>query len=511
VIYTNTSSGSLADKMGMEHLVASVFFVLHIDKDPAQKINITNFTNEGGRLKITWEKYNRPNFMGYILWKGLDYYSPYRIVSNIDDPSINYAYDDEYIGGEEKYWIETYVNASERMTKGNDTIIDLSKSRIRNITKDEETGFIKVVWDTCKFNAFQSYHLSAHLGDIPYFSTDNYITNINVTTNGFNELPFGLPLEIVLEVNSKNLNRTYDKVSFAIGEKSQPFHFLDYQHDLDRYFRIYSDTLHVRGPGISEVKTILPNFGSGSFKECFIRNNSLYILLGTKLYLYSTANFSLKKTIELQDLVGPFDEANYSSLTENEIFVFQKSNRIPPYSIDSLKMVDLKTGSVLMSKTWFNQYAISLDGRFLYAHANCYEWDGNNYTLFKEKPEIMGPFPFANKIGLGSMITGNYQILSIYKDLLTNKYECSKYDIQNDLLGETLTVDAASEYFWFDSTHEVIYGNSVSKFGRLALCLIKDNGKQSLEILNIPIVDGNFRYLNDTLFCGNGYKLFLKS
>lgn len=98
VLYTRSGTESLADVLGAELVATEITRPIRIDNGPASPVAITSIGPENGRLLVTWERYDRPNFSAYAIHR-----SPSGSVlplATLTDRNTTQWADSFYIGGD---------------------------------------------------------------------------------------------------------------------------------------------------------------------------------------------------------------------------------------------------------------------------------------------------------------------------------------------------------------------------------------------------------------------------
>ena len=207
---TGSGSGSLADKAGLEAYVYRKDLNLFIDKMPHEPLHILSTQKDNGRLKITWEKYNRVDFQEYILLRTNSPYifGPYETLAVINDTDRNYFHDSSYVGGVRYYTIAYRIRTSDAYFTSDPAKVDYPLPGILEIKPE---GFdLKITFSKCLFPAnFQQYQFYLNLDETLYGDTYlGSVQNINDTVFTSHGLFFGDAF--MLKLATCAINISYD-------------------------------------------------------------------------------------------------------------------------------------------------------------------------------------------------------------------------------------------------------------------------------------------------------------
>ena len=97
VLYTRSGTGSLADALGAEQVAGEITRAIEVDNGPAGSVAITSIGRQDGRVLVTWERYDRPNFSAYAVYRSLS--GSVLPVATITDRNTTQWADSFYIGG----------------------------------------------------------------------------------------------------------------------------------------------------------------------------------------------------------------------------------------------------------------------------------------------------------------------------------------------------------------------------------------------------------------------------
>lgn len=167
-VYSKTHTNSLADAFGAEVYVYTQKWNIMID-NTLQPINIKSINPESGSLVISWEKYTRPNFIKYDLFKISN--SGTHLCNTFTNQEITSFFDNEYIGGTCSYYINIVTESDSKESEHK--IYSDSLPKILSVVS--ESGNTVIKWSRCKYSAnFYQYVL---FKNSPYYWSDAiYIT-----------------------------------------------------------------------------------------------------------------------------------------------------------------------------------------------------------------------------------------------------------------------------------------------------------------------------------------------
>ncbi len=155
-VITNSNSGSIADQLGYEgfQFLSNEWTLVCVKND--RMANYAEKEIENGKLKLSWEAHNKPNFKGYrVLKKHNDYSAAYKEYF-VTEP---YFIDEAYVGETAHYDIYTEYYSSDSYLfqwASFDVENTLPQLKIRN-TND---GAFEMYWENNEFSAaIKNYRL----------------------------------------------------------------------------------------------------------------------------------------------------------------------------------------------------------------------------------------------------------------------------------------------------------------------------------------------------------------
>jgi hypothetical protein len=211
-VIANSGTHSLADRLELEKILFQYKGkIIHIEKSPVQRLEITSVTQQNNGLLLTWPKYPKANLKEYIIYKAVyPGYGGYSEFSQFHITDINQTslLDSIYLGGRAEYRLHTVTLANE------EAYSDIYKFQVDRcaIKSFKTTGVntIEVKWTKSQFPfAFDSYQLSPESG---YYYGNGYFTssNINDTVSTIKTFPFGRSVRLDLRTRPKGYDAYMD-------------------------------------------------------------------------------------------------------------------------------------------------------------------------------------------------------------------------------------------------------------------------------------------------------------
>ena len=522
-VLTSSGTNSLADQLGYEVVLFEVKKVVWVDKSPPQKIRITKIEPIDGNLVIGWEKYPKPNFKSYLLYKNVYSEGPEPTISemySITSREQTSFIDPSYIGGKADYYIATQVTTSTN-TKESD-IYNYNSERVKIRDFKTVDGKLVVTWNKPKFyNAFQKYWLRKnHDYANPYFES----TNINDTTCAINGLGFGIAME--LELNTVPVNAfsgggpstamysTYREV--YLGEKMDN-HEAVFYNIVEQLVYYYKDEfLYVMHEGdnlpYDSINLVL-NKSVGNKKSFGLSSNGkyLYVGAGKSLIQLNPITLDIIKNKDLPEMFSgrelyPFAIAvgnqNVLSVDVKTLFPTHQNG----YMTDFMAMVDGNTFSV-KDTIEFNTDILTITGNDDMSYV--FERDSYKQRIFH-----------INSLGLE--VNRKDFDLFVYGECYFNGNAAYVYMYSRrwivDLATLNITMDVPIQdwiyYINIDQARSELAGIVSSNNDYVVFDCVTMQEKKRIKMYQYSISDivsdqNRFFYCNNVLYAARGYKIKL--
>ncbi|MFO0379659.1 MAG: hypothetical protein ACK50M_14580 [Cyclobacteriaceae bacterium] len=152
-VVSATGSGSFADKVSEETFLQEKHVMINIDVRPPDP-PINSFSSENGMLRISWERYRKPNFVKYMVQVTDPTLGGVSLI-DIVDQSVSYYVDTQYFGG---YNIEYTVGI--KSTVGTVFSAPVSRSDAFNMDGfyNPADSTVSLSWDKADFpGSFKEY------------------------------------------------------------------------------------------------------------------------------------------------------------------------------------------------------------------------------------------------------------------------------------------------------------------------------------------------------------------
>jgi hypothetical protein len=310
--YTNSNSGSIADKTGNEGYQYTLEWPLLIDRDPGHALSLqVSPVDEGVRL--LWEEFNHPAFKNYTITKHSDSFIESKTLAIITDPLATDFIDTTYLEGEKaSYTIG--LNAPYGTSK---TYSELPEPPII-----EQTGpfSINVSWRKTRNPKILDYYFIYNQNNSSVPSKNLVVREADSTSKTLDNIYFGTTYKFILQYIPKNY--TYGVPSSWIdgAEKSfTPGEPMD-AHEVSRSIPGTNDIFLIKGSQVNKynmetgqstpflsvhfdnswVVNVSPDgshYGYSSYNEFIVRNSStneiLYTLSDTVYDAYRLTMYTL--------------------------------------------------------------------------------------------------------------------------------------------------------------------------------------------------------------------------
>ncbi len=160
--YSNSGTGSIADKLGAEGYMIEKNYVLLIDGSKAQAITAQYSINSNRMLELSWPECTNLNFDAYIIKNG------YQVIKVITDRKSSRFVDSLYVGGKAYYSVDTRVVTNNKITTGNQLTIneDYPHLNFKQIRADS----LMIYWNRSKLKC--NVHLAYGVGQSEYVKYD---------------------------------------------------------------------------------------------------------------------------------------------------------------------------------------------------------------------------------------------------------------------------------------------------------------------------------------------------
>ncbi|RIJ34334.1 YncE family protein [Pontibacter oryzae] len=207
-VVTNSGTGSLADKVGVELLEVYRTWTVYIENGPPQSSAIVSIKPENGALRIDWQKYPGHFFESYSLVRQMP--GEYnKVIGTITDKNQTSLLDTTYVGGTATYFVMTKAQQQSwygSSSSGPNRIYFFLMPRIIKHSYDAQNNLTVSFSSTPFYRAFDSYELVKPNGQ------SVIIPSRTDTVAILGEQSFGSDLTVKLITYPKN---TANKLSYA--------------------------------------------------------------------------------------------------------------------------------------------------------------------------------------------------------------------------------------------------------------------------------------------------------
>jgi hypothetical protein len=197
-IYTESGTGSLADKLHREGFTFEKTWVLAINQVKGYNPNFRYSITENGFLKLEWDRYLWDNFYSYNI--GASYSSfvidpmPAHYIKNVEQ---NYFIDSSYVGGPIEYVFTNYLSANSNFHLSDSAILKINIP-VPEISFSSTPDSLTIRWTKSKLDGIYELNDSRYQFDYIHFTSDND-TSFTMANPGI-----GPDITFNLYISSKN-------------------------------------------------------------------------------------------------------------------------------------------------------------------------------------------------------------------------------------------------------------------------------------------------------------------
>lgn len=489
---SSTGSGSMADKLGGEHIRVWRTWILKVFADPPPKPQI-KFSSENGFLKLSWTRYDKQNFTGYLvrMWR----FGSLKEEIVINNPHLNSVINESYAGGfkiQYEVQIQTFAGSAFAKAEYFDRVDLLGEYRSSDST-------MMLSWSKADFpGAFKSYSIIEN--DVEM----REILNVSDTSIRFRptQVIFGLPVTFYVRLNpvdgsTSNSNAVYQE-KLAVTPVLQP---------AQRYFRFNATLNSMVGIGSDLFAltlydaTMQPQATfSTSYRSAFVPYEGVHIYYGDYVKGIVQVNPQTNEYTYI-DIVkmttgGVFNSPFVVSASSNEIvtFRYRAHNSSGDYLVNHYRVYDMANQVTLYKEEASTAISdpvpvISTDGKYLRFPNNAiYRINGSALEPISELP--------ANEHFLSFRPDNSEEVLTRYGN---NVYV---YDAQTGNRKRTLTPPGTDYVFrgYDPATKNLFY---VAPFA--TVCYAVDIDTQQRQAISAYTTDAlHFDMVNGYLFDTDG-------
>lgn len=345
-LYVKSNTGSLADKVGMEHFVYEYAWVLKVDNRPSSAYPIHEFkvTEEAGRIKLSWPEYDIPKFGSYAIYKrevgGLGRYRSIFIL----DPKETHYYDDAFVGGSYTYSLEVRLDEYPSYVSGNPQEIRASFPHLKKQEPGEESFY--VAWSSClypeNFVAYEIYRQDPS-GTKMIFSSTNIEDTTAVLPANFGTLSYqlhtrGKGIAEEMEGPISDFTLSYGRPhslpaipAFLVGEKA---------------YLLSSDDGRLTKYDGADLEPLLSRPYSGYGLTNSDNGEYIYYCDGSHFVRLNPANLEELERISVESLIGYGNRPQHFSVNNQNQLLFT-GHKTSDWKTDSMTLVDMNRKLVL--------------------------------------------------------------------------------------------------------------------------------------------------------------------
>jgi hypothetical protein len=500
-VSTNSGTNSLADRNDRERIVYEQSWILNVHtRTPEKGPRITSIEPFNGSLRISWEKYDKPNFAFYLVYKNGE------LLATIEDANVTSLIDPDFIGEAASYGIVMRVKNGDYAYNDPATY----SGEVPKILKYEITadGQLKVYWSASRYpNNFQRYEI--YQNDYMPYNSEPLFSTTNLTDTTFTFIPrFGDPERLRVFTYSKNADDfngyvVSEKKEYYFSEKTNTYELICFAPKMNRYFIKQEENL--------TAFTIDDNqLVANATIDRYITNlivshdeNSILALHNNQVYRWESSTLQSQDQIDLSSIKGPNEKFVAVGSLANNTFLLGKASTISPNS--SVIFYNAQTQTIEKEYIGIAGQGVSLqistDNNFVLSKGNGHSrilkleadntlmqtitWGGNSSMFFN--PDDDGKVIIGSELVRpdGAAFIRDLETGSLVENIPTPSMTVVTFDAESGIIFGPLQ-DGSGDFIAFDYKNQKI--------------LIRTKGITTHDL----ILNGNY------LYSPNGVRLRLK-
>jgi hypothetical protein len=403
----SSGTGSLADQVGAEKIEVWRTWTVVVDVDPPPKPDL-RLSIENGFLKLTWNKYSKPNFRQYFVSRSdpSNYTQKY-----ITDPNDTSWIDSTYVGSSHsdvQYYVS--VQAIDEYTQSNEYISKRDRYPLTAGVFQQQDSTLHLRWPKCKYlSAFQEYEVS-HNGVVLYRTTNPDDT---VATVKLSNIMFGYESSVHMNVvpRYKTVYSARDnEVRVTLGNRIKHNGTMFYKRDRDQYVCRAGNYFYLYDKSLQPVDSVPGATGA------------VYVPYSGDNVFFSSADYGMiNLTTKVKKSKPGFSGRSWFSVSGNGLVTYETSSRNNGRTVYSMSVTDLVNDVQIHSDGQYTSvYAtLSDDGKYFLKNPSRKVWTVNNgvategsstFSGFREfradKPNEIIMAPENNSVAIRSATTG---------------------------------------------------------------------------------------------------------
>jgi hypothetical protein len=328
VVYTESGTGSLADKIHAEGYYFDKTWILAVNRVEPYLPNIRYTINEERFLKLEWDRYPGDYFSSYVLeieYPSTNVFS-YPIVG-IFNQDQNYYIDPGYLGGPIKYTFYYFLEGPSRTYRGSSTTFEVNIPT-PEISFSSTNDSLTIKWTRSKLNCIYKLNEPYYLSNEHLFSSEKD-TSFTMPFLGLGpDKIFYLTLYGRKFVSGMLLPYITVSKTWSTGQNSlNPFDLMVYHPGSDLYYVASGYFFSILSP--PDLKTPLKNIQLKDYCRNidFIDDKGQVAILSSEISFYDT------KTMELVNEypVGYYTDNGLLEIVNDSIALFISNNNLITY------------------------------------------------------------------------------------------------------------------------------------------------------------------------------------
>jgi hypothetical protein len=489
-IFTNSKTGSLADKVGAEGFIFTRKWVMIYMKSSDFKPKVTKAGPEDGLMKLNWS-IGVPELVRYYKVSKQLTNKSWQEIGTIENPNQLWINDNFHVGEYANYIIKCKtVNGSEFESNLLSVPQDLPVFQNSGSTN---FGEVKLSWDKTKYwKAFKSYRITSNLAET------QFINNYNSNSIVFDGATMGKNYQFTLAVVPQNQVDNFDDAGLAFSKQiyAGTGELLPFQSSITGIFKknLYyktETTLFKYDIEKNEIVDKIENFDRSAQTFSYSPNGKYYFEGYSNDNQYTFANLENDNFVSMRNfntVVGHKVWSSKSAVSDNGIAVVVGN--------DSMYVINLLKGQYLDSRKCDNitGVRISPDGKYIVLQRS------GKCTLYKLENKLT---QIIWQDGTNELYTDKFEFLPDEPDKFWYKVPFANAHI--------LKLSTMEELANYSFPKESILNFDLHNY---RVCLYQSNDFKIIDLKNGDIVkdkivkDSQANYYNFTL-CGNYFYQYI--
>jgi len=374
--YSNSGSGSIADKLGAEGYMIEKNYVLMIDGAQAKSITAQYSINSDQLFELSWPECTNLNFDAYIITKGS------QNIKIIKDRKCTHWVDSMYVGGSEGYSVDVRVITNNRGTQGN--LLRVSEDYPRLNFKEITIDSVMIYWKRPRIKCI--VHFATIDRDYAYNGDTSCV--LRTPNMGVQQMYQLSTRSYFNNTNNMYTYATIDEKYYTFGNSTNLFsEMIGYNKNENIFFSSNYNSLSSCDMATKKVitTTTLPERISRISNG--VNTNKFAVYTNNMVYIYQNGNLSAPVKISVEG-------QNYGHLfllTDNDYLVMRNYNKLIMINLNNNNEISTQ---VLYDPQNYGPYdaptytcTASQDGKYIFVgsekESRVFRFENKQFTVVK--------------------------------------------------------------------------------------------------------------------------------